>query len=168
MNDEMTAANRPLDTAGTSDPQEILLVDDTPGEIKLAQMALRDSGAFVALTIARSGEEAVAILKQRVEYGQNPRSCLVLLDLNMRGWDGEETLSQIRRDPSICLTRVVMLTTSSAEGDIERTYGAGANGYVVKPLSFEMMVEFFRNLDGFWAQFIRQPKVPFKKPPRWA
>jgi len=168
MKVQMTAGSSPVNTAGTSDPQEILLVDDTLGEIKLAELALKESGAFVALTVAHSGEEALAILKRRVDKGQNPRSCLVLLDLNMRGWDGEETLSQIRCDPSICLTPVVMLTTSSAEGDIERTYGAGANGYVVKPLNYEMMVEFFRNLDRFWAQFIRQPKVPPKNPPRWA
>lgn len=155
------------DSAGTSDPQEILLVDDTAGEIKLAELALQESGAFIALTVAHSGKEAVDILKARVEQGQNPRSCLVLLDLNMRGWDGEETLSRIRRDPAICLTPVVILTTSASETDIERTYGAGANGYVVKPLNFEMLVEFFRNLDRFWGQFIRQPKVPPKKPPRW-
>lgn len=155
------------DTAGTSIPQEILLVDDTPGEIRLAKLALQESGAFISLNVAHSGEEALTILKSRVEKGENPHSCLVLLDLNMRGWDGEETLSRIRREPSICLTPVVILTTSASEADIERTYGAGANGYVVKPLSFETLVEFFRNLERFWAQFIRQPKVPPKHPPRW-
>ena len=158
---------RPRDSVGTSELQEILLVDDTRADIVLAEQAMKESGVLVTLTVARSGKDAVRVLRRRIDQGRHAKSSLVLLDLNMPDWDGEATLLQIRRDAFICLTPVVMLTSSDDAGDIERAYGAGANGYVTKPLEFETLVEFFQSLDRFWARFIRQPIVPPKKLPRW-
>ncbi len=155
------------EVAGRSGIRELLLVDDEPADALLAKEALRASGAQLSMNIVSSGQAAVSWLSKRADNGGAAKLILVLLDLNMPVWDGEVTLKHIRRDPKICLTPVVFLTTSNNERDVERAYGAGANGYVCKPLNFADFTKFFASLDSFWADYIVPPKGPPREPPTW-
>lgn len=137
---------------------EILLVDDDESDIRLAREALRVCGSRMTMVAAKSGKEAVALLQQRAIKHPDQPACLVLLDLNMPGWDGETTVSHIRADARIRTTPVIVLTTSTYHNDIGHSYLAGANAYVVKPLHFRALVQFFTDLDKFWAQYVVFPK----------
>jgi len=147
--------------------RELLLVDDEPADALLAKEALRVSGAQLTMSVVSSGQAAVSWLSKRADLGDAPQFILVLLDLNMPVWDGEATLKQIRSDPKICLTPVVILTTSNNERDMKRAYEAGAYGYVCKPLNFPDFTKFFANLDSSWGHYLAPQKAPLSEPRKW-
>lgn len=130
----------------------ILCVDDDHDDRLLAEMAHRASGVAVPMAFATSGPDALAQLRRKGGEGQEARPSIVLLDLNMPGMDGLETLAQIRGDADLRAIPVIFLTTSSAADDIRRCYQAGANSYLVKPASFSSLVELFRGLCAFWFE----------------
>jgi CheY-like chemotaxis protein len=146
--------NDTIADVSTTGLRQLLLVDDEPAEALLAKQALQASGAQFSMSIVSSGQEALSWLHERAARAAELKPVLVLLDLNMPGWDGETTLKRIRSDPKIGQTPVVILTTSDREQDQERVHGAGANGYVWKPLNFPDFTQFFARLDNFWFDHI--------------
>jgi two-component system response regulator len=138
-----------------------LYAEDDPDDRLLAEMAHRESGAANPLTFVRDGEEALECLRLTGRYSDQPdtpRPGVVLLDLNMPGIDGRETLRIIRADPAIRRIPVVILTTSAAEADISASYEAGANAYIVKPTAFGGLVRIFAALTTFWFDVSSLPK----------
>lgn len=138
-----------------SDPglPAILYVEDDPDDRLLAQMAHRESGAANPLVFVGDGAEALEYLRQIGRYAGRAGSSLpgvVLLDLNMPGIDGCETLRMIRADSALRRVPVVMLTTSASDDDIAASYDAGANAYIVKPSAFASLVRVFESLCSFW------------------
>lgn len=144
-------------TAHVGGMRQLLLVDDEPGEATLAKEALLASGAQFSMSIVSSGQAAISWLHERAAQSGDKQPVLVLLDLNMPGWDGETTLKRIRSDPKISLTPVVILTTSNREQDQQRVHSAGADSYVWKPLNFPDFTKFFVRLDSFWFDHIAAP-----------
>lgn len=136
------------------DPLPVFLcAEDDPDDRLLATMAHRDSGAPNPLVFVNDGEEALEYLRRTGRHGTaagRPRPGILLLDLNMPGLDGRETLRVIRADPTIRRIPVVILTTSTAEDDIVTSYEAGANAYIVKPTAFGGLVHIFSSLAAFW------------------
>jgi two-component system response regulator len=131
----------------------VLYAEDDPDDRLLAEMAHRDSGSVNPLVFVRDGEEAIEYLRhtgRHVGRGSLPRPGVVILDLNMPGIGGHETLGIIRADPFLRRIPVVILTTSAAEGDIVASYDAGANAYIVKPSAFGALVLIFSSLSTFW------------------
>jgi CheY-like chemotaxis protein len=131
----------------------ILYAEDDPDDRLLAEMAHRDSGVANPLVFVGDGEEALEYLHQTGRHADragSPRPGIVLLDLNMPGIDGRETLRIIKADPLLRRIPVVILTTSAAADDIDSSYDAGANTYVVKPTAFASLVRVFESLGGFW------------------
>jgi CheY-like chemotaxis protein len=131
----------------------VLYAEDDPDDRLLAEMAYRDSGAVSPLVFVGDGQEALEYLRhtgRHVDRGSLPRPGVVILDLNMPGTDGRETLRIIRADPFLRRIPVVILTTSAAEDDIASSYEAGANAYIVKPSAFGGLVHIFRSLSTFW------------------
>ena len=139
---------------------DILLVEDNAGDARLAQEALRDGQFRNAFHHVWDGEEAMAFLRRTGKYAAVPRPDLILLDLNLPRMNGSEVLAEIKRNDSLKSIPVVILTTSSAERDILRSYNLHANCYVTKPVT---MVEFIRAvtaIQSFWLTVVKLPSAP--------
>ena len=138
-------------------PIELLLVEDDPGDVLMTTEALEESKLLTSLHVVRDGEDAVAFLRQEGTHADAPRPDLILLDLNLPRLDGREVLAEIKADPDLRRIPVVVLTTSSAEEDVLRSYDLHANAYVTKPVDFDRFVEVFRQIDDFWISVVRLP-----------
>jgi chemotaxis family two-component system response regulator Rcp1 len=136
---------------------EILLVEDSPADVRLTEEALREGGLEHALHVARDGEEALAFLRREGHHADAPRPDLILLDLNLPGKDGREVLADVKKDPDLRRVPVVVLTTSKAEEDVARTYDLHANCYITKPVGLENFVDVLQQVQGFWTQIVRLP-----------
>jgi CheY-like chemotaxis protein len=139
-------------------PIEILLVEDNPADVRLTQEALREGKVRNNLHVARDGVEAVEFLKRRGKYAGAPRPDLVLLDLNLPKKDGREVLAEVKDDAELKTIPIVVLTTSSAEIDILRSYSLHANCYITKPVDLEQFVQVVKSIDDFWLTVVKLPK----------
>jgi chemotaxis family two-component system response regulator Rcp1 len=141
-------------------PIEILLVEDNPADVRLTQEALREGKVRNNLHVARDGVEALEFLRREGKFTGSPRPDLVLLDLNLPRKDGREVLAQVKDDPELKTIPIVVLTTSSAEIDILRSYSLHANCYITKPVDLEQFVKVVKTIDDFWLTVVRLPKDP--------
>jgi CheY-like chemotaxis protein len=137
---------------------EVLLVEDDPGDELMTREAFEDNKIGNRLHVARDGEEALDFLYQRGDHTQAPRVDLVLLDLNLPKYDGRQVLEQIRSDPELTHTPVVVLTTSSSEEDVLRSYKLHANAYVTKPVDMYQFIAAVRQIDEFFLSVVRLPR----------
>ncbi|WP_168712581.1 response regulator [Streptomyces sp. A0958] len=138
-------------------PIEILLVEDDPGDELMTREAFLDNKIRNKLHVARDGEEALDFLYRRGAHAEAPRPDLILLDLNLPKYDGRQVLEQIKQDPVLSLIPVVVLTTSSAEEDILRSYKLHANAYVTKPVDLDQFIAAVRQIDEFFLTVVRLP-----------
>ncbi|TXR98108.1 response regulator [Streptomyces sp. col6] len=138
-------------------PIEVLLVEDDPGDELMTREAFEDNKIRNTLHVVRDGEEALDFLYRRGAHTEAPRPDLILLDLNLPKYDGRQVLEQIKRDPELALIPVVVLTTSSAEEDILRSYKLHANAYVTKPVDLDQFIAAVRQIDDFFVTVVRLP-----------
>ncbi|HCA86126.1 MAG TPA: two-component system response regulator [Streptomyces sp.] len=138
-------------------PIEVLLVEDDPGDVLMTREAFEDK-IRNTLHVARDGEEALDFLYRRGAHAGAPRPDLVLLDLNLPKYDGRQVLERIKSDPDLSTIPVVILTTSSAEEDILRSYKLHANAYVTKPVDLDQFVSAVRQIDEFFLTVVRLPR----------
>ncbi len=138
-------------------PIEILLVEDNPGDVLLTREAFAGFKVTNTLHVVEDGEAAMAYLKGEGEYAGAPRPDLVLLDLNLPRKSGREVLAEIKADPQLRLTPVIVLTTSAAEEDVQYAYGHCANSYIVKPIGFENFARAVSKIHSFWLTLVRLP-----------
>jgi two-component system, chemotaxis family, response regulator Rcp1 len=137
---------------------EVLLVEDSPGDVRLTREAFKDAKVHINLHVASDGAKAMAFLKREGEYANVPRPDLVLLDLNLPKKDGREVLDEIKQSPSLKTIPVVILTTSSSEADILRSYQLHANCYITKPVGLEGFLTVVKSIDSFWLSVVRLPR----------
>ena len=133
----------------------ILLADDDEEDRMLTEEALEENQISDKLYFVEDGEEAMDYLKRKGKYAdekQYPFPELILLDLNMPKKDGREVLAEIKNDPTLRGIPVVVLTTSSAEEDIEKMYGLGVNSFITKPVSYDGMVLAMKSLKQYWLE----------------
>jgi CheY-like chemotaxis protein len=140
-------------------PIEILLVEDSPGDVRLTQEALRDAKVQNILHVVSDGMEATSFLWRQGKYADAPRPDLILLDLNLPKKSGREVLEEIKVDPSLKSIPVVILTTSSAEEDILRSYQLHANCYITKPVDLDQFLKVVKTIDNFWLAIVKLPIV---------
>jgi len=140
-----------------SQPIEILLVEDDPGDVLMTQEAFRDYKIANRLTVVSNGEDAIAYLRKQGRFAGVATPDLVLLDLNLPRRDGREVLLDIKGDPSLRRIPVVILTTSEAEEDVIAAYDLHANAYVRKPVDFDQFVAAVRAIDDFFITVVRLP-----------
>ncbi len=131
-------------------PLEVLLVQDSPGDVRLTQEAFAEVNAQVHLNVATDGVEAMAFLRREGAYAHAPRPDLALLDLNMPRLDGRQVLAQIKSDEGLKNIPTVILTTSEAEEDIAQCYQLHANCYFHKPVQLEAFEELVKSINSFW------------------
>ena len=152
-----------MNMMNNSEPIQILLVEDNPGDARLAVEALKESKVHNNLFHVEDGVEAMDFLHQRHEYADAPPPDLVLLDLNLPRKDGREVLEEIKDDPKLRLVPVVVLTTSAAERDLLKTYDLHANAYVIKPMDLDQFIEVVRVIENFWFMVVKLPQVDGRK-----
>ena len=140
-------------------PIDVLLVEDDPGDTLMIREAFADNKVRNRLSCVADGVEALAFLRREGEYADAPRPDLVLLDLNLPRKDGPEVLQEIKGDPELRTIPVVVLTTSEAEEDVLRSYELHANAYVTKPVDFDRFIEVVRQIDEFFVEVVRLPRV---------
>lgn len=140
-------------------PIDILLVEDNAADVRLTMEALREGKVRNRLTVARDGEEALEMLQRRGKHAQASRPDLILLDLNLPRKDGREVLAELKADEDLKRIPVVVLTTSSAEADILRSYQLHANCYITKPVDLEQFVNVVKSIDDFWLTIVRLPSA---------
>lgn len=140
-------------------PIEILLVEDSPGDVRLTREALRDAKVSNNLSVASDGLQAMSFLSRQNGYADAPRPDLVLLDLNLPKLSGREVLERVKRDPGLMNIPVVVLTTSAAEEDILRSYQLHANCYITKPVDLEQFLKVISTIDNFWLTIVKLPRA---------
>jgi CheY-like chemotaxis protein len=142
-------------------PITILICDDDEDDRMLTRLALEDAHIANALKFVEDGEQLLDYLHQRGEYagetGNAPRPGLILLDLNMPKLDGREALKQIKGDPGLRDIPVVVLSTSSLDEDIIRSYQLGVNSFITKPVTFTGLVEAMHVLGRYWLEIVELP-----------
>ena len=138
---------------------EILLVEDSPADVRLTQEAFREGKIDANLHVVKDGVEAMAFLRRKVPYTDAVRPDLILLDLNLPRKNGREVLAEIKADEDLKTIPVVILTTSSAEADISESYLLHANCYVVKPVDLDEFNRAMLTIDRFWMKCASLPRT---------
>ena len=136
---------------------DILLVEDNPGDVRLAKEALKESKVRNKLYVVEDGVEAMAFLRRQDKYADAPYPDLILLDLNLPRKSGREVLVEIKTDENLKRIPVVVLTVSRAEEDILRSYNNYANCYITKPLDFNQFMEVTKSIEDFWLTIVKLP-----------
>ena len=136
---------------------DILLVEDNEGDARLAKEAMRDSKLRNILHHVADGEEAMAFLKKEGKYSLVPRPDLILLDLNLPKKDGRQVLAEVKGDDRFKRIPVVILTVSSAEEDILKTYNLHANCFITKPIDLGQFMKVVRSIEDFWLTIVKLP-----------
>jgi two-component system, chemotaxis family, response regulator Rcp1 len=139
-------------------PIEVLLIEDSPGDVRLTQEAFREFSKPVRLHLATDGIEAMAFLRHEGVYADVPRPDLILLDLNLPRMDGREVLALIKKDQSLKIIPTIILTTSDDEADVVISYQLQANCYLRKPAHWDAFDSLVRSINAFWLTRAKLPQ----------
>ena len=140
-------------------PLRILLVEDSPGDVRLTKEAFGSANSDIRLHVAMDGVEALAFLAQEGVHANAPRPDLILLDLNLPKKDSREVLKHIRSDEKLKSIPTVILTTSDAAIDINQSYTLQANSYLSKPVQLEKFESVVRSINDFWFEKAKLPQL---------
>ena len=138
-------------------PIEVLLVEDSPADVRLTKEALKEEKLHVNLNVVNDGVEAMEFLRRGGKFAQAVRPDLILLDLNLPKKDGREVLKEIKGDEKLRSIPVVILTTSKAEEDILKSYNQYANCYITKPLDLSQFSTVVKSINDFWLTIVKLP-----------
>lgn len=136
---------------------QILLVEDSPGDVRLTEEILRDAKIANDLHVVTDGEDAMDFLRGIGAHADAPRPDVMLLDLNLPRKDGREVLAEIKADPVLRRIPVIVLTTSSADEDVLHSYDLNANCYITKPIDLDEFISVVRSIEDFWLSIVRLP-----------
>jgi chemotaxis family two-component system response regulator Rcp1 len=128
---------------------EILLVEDSPSDVRLIREALKETSVDVGITVARDGMEALEYL-HRTEHGVNTRPNLILLDLNLPKKNGREVLAEIKASTTLKQIPVIVMTSSHSDEDIVQAYSLNANCYITKPGDLNQYLSVVKAIEDFW------------------
>jgi chemotaxis family two-component system response regulator Rcp1 len=137
---------------------EVLLVEDSPGDVRLTRESFKDAKVHINLHVASDGVEAMAILHRKGRHKDVPRPDLILLDLNLPKKSGREVLEEIKEDPALMSIPVVILTTSASEEDVLRSYLLHANCFITKPVDLTGFLKVVQSIDNFWLSIVKLPR----------
>ncbi|MBF0333105.1 MAG: response regulator [Alphaproteobacteria bacterium] len=141
----------------SAEPIDILLVEDNPGDARLAVEALKEGRVETKLHVVPDGVEAMRFLRREDTYRDRPRPHVILLDLNLPRKDGRQVLAEVKSDPDLKRIPVVVLTTSQAEQDILKSYELHANCYIAKPVDLDQFITVIKAIEDFWCTIVRLP-----------
>jgi two-component system, chemotaxis family, response regulator Rcp1 len=147
-----------IPTGTSPTPIEVLLVEDSPGDVRLTREAFEEAKVHIKLHVATDGAAAMAFLQREGEYIDAPRPDLILLDLNLPKKDGRAVLKEIKESATLGSIPVVILTTSEADADIVRSYRLHANCYITKPVNLDGFLQVVKSIDNFWLSVVKLPR----------
>ncbi len=139
-------------------PIQVLLVEDSPGDVRLTREAFKDARVLINLHVVSDGVEAMEFLKREGKHAKAPRPDLILLDLNLPKKDGREVLEEIKGSQTLKSIPVVILTTSASGADIKQSYQFHANCYIAKPVDLEGFLRVVKSIDSFWLSVVKLPR----------
>jgi chemotaxis family two-component system response regulator Rcp1 len=143
---------------GNARPLEVLLVEDSPGDVRLTREVFREANMPINLHVASDGVEAIDFLRHEGAHVHAPRPDLILLDLNLPKMDGRKVLAHIKEDASLKRIPTIILTTSESEVDIVKSYELQANCYLSKPVQLDAFESLVRSINDFWLTKVKLPK----------
>lgn len=138
---------------------DLLLIEDSPGDVRLTQEALSEANRSIHLHVASDGIEAMAFLRQEAPHAHAPRPDLILLDLNLPRMDGREVLAHLKADDTLKSIPVIILTTSEAEVDIVKSYQLQANCFLSKPVQLDEFESLVKSINEFWLTKVKLPQA---------
>jgi len=142
-----------------TDCVDILLVEDSPGDVRLVTEALKEAKVRNRLHVSEDGVQALEYLTAvRDGKAADPVPGLILLDLNLPRMNGQEVLAEIKADPKLRSIPVVIMTASQAETDIAKAYDNQANCYITKPVDFTQLMTVVRSIENFWLSVVQLPR----------
>ncbi|MGD0913652.1 MAG: response regulator [Terracidiphilus sp.] len=136
---------------------EVLLVEDSPGDVRLTQEAFREADSRIRLHVASDGLEAMEFLRREGNFRDAPRPDFILLDLNLPKMDGREVLACIKKDEGLKTIPTIILTTSNSEADILKSYQLQANCYLTKPVQLDEFENVVKSINDFWITKVKLP-----------
>ncbi|AAM04687.1 TPA: response regulator [Methanosarcina acetivorans] len=146
-----------MKTKVAAKPIEILLVEDSEGDVGLIEEVFEEAKIRNNLHIVEDGEEAILFLRGEKQFSGISRPDIILLDLNLPKKDGREVLEEIKEDDDLKNIPVVVLTTSKAEEDVLKSYNLHANAYVTKPVDFDQFIRVIKSIEDFWLEVVKLP-----------
>jgi CheY-like chemotaxis protein len=138
---------------------EILLVEDSPGDVRLVQENMKEAKVMNPLRVVSDGVEAMEYLRKQGKYKDAVRPGMVLLDLNLPRKDGREVLAEMKADKELMSIPVVVLTISKAEEDILKSYNLHANAFITKPVDLNNFLKVTKAIDNFWLSIVSLPRA---------
>ena len=148
-------------------PITILVADDDPDDRQLTKEAFEEAKLANDLRFVEDGVELLDYLFQRGKFSDpetSPRPSIILLDLNMPRKDGRQALAELKAEPRFKAIRVIIMTTSKAEEDILRTYDLSAASYIMKPVTFDSLVDVVKTIGKYWLEIVELPDVQRQTP----
>lgn len=139
------------------EPIHILLVEDNEGDIFLTKEAFENGKVYTELSVVKDGKAAMDFLKKEGEFSKVKEPDLLLLDLNLPKKNGFEVLEFIKHDTKLKHIPVIILSTSSAERDINKCYENHANCYIIKPVDIESLFTVISKIENFWLSIVKLP-----------
>ena len=142
-------------------PITILMADDDPDDRLLTADALKEARLINDIRFVENGVELLEYLRRQGKFAapaDAPRPGLILLDLNMPKMDGRTVLKELKQDPDFRMIPVVVLTTSKDDEDVYKSYDLGVNSYIVKPVTFEALVDILQTLEKYWFEIVELPQ----------
>ena len=140
-----------------SRPIEVLLVDDSAADVRLTQEAFKEWHVSNHLNVVTDGVAAIDFLRRSGQYEKAPRPDMVLLDLDLPRKNGSQVLEEIKTDPSLRRIPVMILSTSTADKDLEGAYDLHANCYITKPGDLDEYLNVMRSIEQFWFNVVSLP-----------
>ena len=137
---------------------QVLLIEDSPGDVRLTREALKDANASVTLHVASDGIDGLAFLRREEPHAEAPRPDLIVLDLNLPRMDGRELLAIIKTDDDLKAIPTIVLSASDAAADIDRCYELKANCYLCKPQLLDEFWDLVQSINTFWLGYARLPQ----------
>jgi CheY-like chemotaxis protein len=138
-------------------PARILLVEDSPSDVRLTEKVMADARIANELHVVGDGVDALDFLYRRASYADAPMPDMILLDLNLPRKDGREVLQTIKADDTLKHIPVVVLTTSREEADVLQSYELHASSYIAKPIDLHEFIDVVRSIEGYWLSIVRLP-----------
>jgi CheY-like chemotaxis protein len=136
---------------------KVLLVEDSEADVELVREAIENGKSNINLNVVRDGEEAMDYLRRLGRFKNAVRPDLVLLDLNLPKKDGREVLREVKADSEIGMIPIVVLTTSSVDEDILKSYQLHANAYITKPVEFDSFIKIVNQVKEFCPSLVVHP-----------
>lgn len=149
-----------LNTSTMPHRPSILLIDDSPGECELFRLALAHTGLDAVLFDEPETDAALHFLKVETKVEVK----LIVLDWRLRHETGTVFLERLRADTRLAAIPVVVFTTSDDVSDMMNAYASGANGYVVKPGTFDELVHCVRDICRYWLSWNLWPVTAASQP----